>query len=155
MPPYIEGMDWGQRESMRDRSPAAVAGGAPLLSDLERRVDEALATARASEAAVMTVGAAALDAAEQARRAAELAERASAAMLAERRSTPLVADLALLPPEPAVGEIRVTGPDVPIAAPEDDRLRAFNLRADRIAARLRALGSRPVDLAGCRSSFAT
>jgi len=52
----------------------------PLLGELVERIDEALATARASEAAVMTVGAAALDAAAQARRAAELAERASAAM---------------------------------------------------------------------------
>jgi hypothetical protein len=52
----------------------------PLLSELEARIDEALATARASEAAVMTVGAAALDAAEQARRAAVLAERASSAL---------------------------------------------------------------------------
>jgi len=52
----------------------------PLLGELVERIDEALATARASEAAVMTVGAAALDAAEQARRAAELAERASSAI---------------------------------------------------------------------------
>ena len=52
----------------------------PLLGELVERIDEALATARASEAAVMTVGAAALDAAEQARRAASLAERASAAI---------------------------------------------------------------------------
>ena len=54
----------------------------PLLGELVERIDEALATARASEAAVMTVGAAALDAAEQAKRAAELAERASAAVAA-------------------------------------------------------------------------
>ncbi|HET6570907.1 MAG TPA: hypothetical protein VFG58_05405 [Solirubrobacterales bacterium] len=54
----------------------------PLLGELVERIDEALATARASEAAVMTVGAAALDAAEQAKRAAELAERASAAIAA-------------------------------------------------------------------------
>ena len=45
----------------------------PLLGELVERIDEALATARASEAAVMTVGAAAIEAAEQARRAAELA----------------------------------------------------------------------------------
>jgi hypothetical protein len=55
----------------------------PLISELVVRIDEAVATARASEAAVMTVGAAALDAAEQARRAADLAERASAVMLGE------------------------------------------------------------------------
>jgi hypothetical protein len=52
----------------------------PLLGELVERIDEALATARASEAAVMTVGAAALDAAEQARRAADLATRASASI---------------------------------------------------------------------------
>lgn len=55
----------------------------PLVRDLVTRIDEAAAIARASEAAVMTVGAAALDAAEQARRAADLAERASAAALGE------------------------------------------------------------------------
>jgi hypothetical protein len=52
----------------------------PLIGELVERIEEALATARASEAAVMTVGAAALDAAEQARRAADLAARASAAI---------------------------------------------------------------------------
>lgn len=96
------------------------------IAELSIRVDEALATARASEGAVMTVAAAAFDAAEQARRAAELAERASAALLGTRP--------ALLPPEPA-GEIRVTA-----AASADDSLDAFNQRADRVAARLQALG---------------
>jgi hypothetical protein len=72
--------------SRRDRTEEwLVPEGAkpPLISDLVMRIDEAVATARASEAAVMTVGAAALDAAEQARRAADLAERASAAVLGE------------------------------------------------------------------------
>ncbi|MCW2988507.1 MAG: hypothetical protein JWM24_1445, partial [Solirubrobacterales bacterium] len=50
----------------------------PLLSELEGRIDEALIIAKASEKAVMAVGDAALNAAQQARRAAELAERASA-----------------------------------------------------------------------------
>ena len=83
-----------------------------MVSELEARIDEALATARASESAVMTVAAAALDAADQARRAAELAERASAAMLGR----------------PA----------------EDDGLREFTVRADRVAARLRALERSPI-----------
>jgi hypothetical protein len=83
----------------------------PLLSELVTRIDEALATARASEAAVMTVGAAALDAAEQARRAADLAEQASAAMLSGQ----------------------------PAPDDEDDGLRDFSARADRVAARLREL----------------
>jgi len=82
----------------------------PLLSELVVRIDEALATARASEAAVMTVGAAALNAAEQARRAADLAEKASEAML-----------------------------DGQAALEDDDGLRDFSARADRVAARLREL----------------
>jgi hypothetical protein len=89
----------------------------PLVSELVERIDEALATARASEAAVMTVGAAALEAAEQARRAAELAERSSAAMLATD------------------GE----RPSMRLVAAEDDGLGDFAARADRVAERLRAL----------------
>jgi hypothetical protein len=92
----------------------------PLIGELERRIEEALVTARASEAAVMTVGAAAFDAAEQARRAAELAERASAAML---DATPQR--------EPA-----------PLA--EGDRLRDFHARADLIASRLQKLRRVPL-----------
>src|ERR1700710_1857473 len=53
----------------------------PLIGELEERIDLALATARASEAAVTKVGGAVLDAAEQARHAAEWAERASRAAL--------------------------------------------------------------------------
>jgi 2-methylcitrate dehydratase PrpD len=87
----------------------------PLLGELVERIDEALATARASEAAVMTVGAAALDAAEQARRAAELAERASAAMVAPARS--------------------LQG---------DDAMGDFTARADRVAERLQRLQRLPV-----------
>ena len=86
----------------------------PTLKELEARIDEALASARASEAAVMTVGAAALDAAEQARRAAELAELASAAMLSA--------------PQPAAQ-----------AVVQDEGLRDFSARADRVVARLRRL----------------
>ncbi len=93
-----------------------------LIGELELKVEEALATARASEAAVMTVGAAALDAAEQARRAAELAERASSAMLG---SAPRE--------EPA-----------PRADAEDDRLRDFHARADFIASRLQRLQRVPL-----------
>lgn len=90
----------------------------PTVSELEARIDEALSTARASEAAVMTVGAAALDAAEQARRAADLAERASAAMLSETA-----------PSEPPA----------PVEEDADDGLRDFSARADRVEARLRDL----------------
>ena len=93
----------------------------PLLGELVERIDEALATARASEAAVMTVGAAALDAAEQARRAAELAERASAAMTAR----------------PPVIETNNDPSPSPVA--DRGEMGDFNARADRVAQRLQRL----------------
>lgn len=102
----------------------------PLIGELVERIDEALATARASEAAVMTVGAAALDAAEQARRAADLAERASAAML-----------------EKGPGAKPTSGNQprrLLRAEPGDDSLRDFKARADRVAARLRELERLPI-----------
>jgi hypothetical protein len=102
----------------------------PLLGELVERIDEALATAHASEAAVMTVGAAALDAAEQAKRAAELAERASAAMSAPgslNREEPLNGP-------PAALDFR----------PEEGEINDFNARADRVAERLRRLQNLPL-----------
>lgn len=96
----------------------------PTIGELERRVDEALAIARSSETAVMTVGAAALDAAEQARRAAELAERASVAASAAR-------------PQPQPREDQ-------IAVPADTDLGDFHARADYVAARLKELQRLPL-----------
>jgi hypothetical protein len=93
----------------------------PSVAELSQRIDEAVATARASEAAVMVVGEAALDAAEQARRAAELAERASAAVFGPSRGS----------------NPRDPGPRDP--APHDPAMESFTERADRIAARLRVL----------------
>jgi hypothetical protein len=98
----------------------------PLLGELVERIDEALATARASEAAVMTVGAAALDAAEQARHAAELAERASIAMSGGRA---------------AVDAAPGNGPR--IRRPEGD-MDSFGARADRVAERLQRLQRLPL-----------
>lgn len=95
----------------------------PLLGELVERVDEALAIARASEAAVMTVGAAALDAAEQARRAADLAEQAGNRML------------------------EITSADT-VPEDDDDDLRDFSQRADQIGERLRALQRYPLSPAG-------
>lgn len=92
----------------------------PLLGELVERIDEAMATARASEAAVMTVGAAALDAAEQARRAAELAERASAAMNGAGTAAS------------------------PRPRPGDDAMDDFSARADRVAERLQRLQRLPL-----------
>lgn len=123
-------MDGPQRDSGEDwRLPEPARP--PLLGELVERIDEALATARASEAAVMTVGAAALDAAEQARRAAELAERASAAMSAAAAV-------------PAAGRPANGVPSGPVPRPGAGGMGDFNARADRVAERLRRLQRLPL-----------
>jgi hypothetical protein len=101
----------------------------PLLGELVSRIDEALATARASEAAVMTVGAAALDAAEQAKRAAELAERASAAMKGGGA---------------AARERIFTAPGAPARRDAEAGMDDFAARADRVAERLQRLQRLPL-----------
>ncbi len=106
-------MNDAERDSTQDwLLPASSAP--PLLSELERRIDDALVVAKASETAVMAVGDAALDAAQQARRAADCAERAAGVALdVSQRATE--------------------------APREDAALRSFSERADRVVARLRAL----------------
>jgi hypothetical protein len=106
----------------------------PLIGELERRVELALTMARASEAAVVTVGAAAISAAEQAERAAGLAENASATAL---EAQDRVAAMTLAPtssPRAESGE----------EDEEDDSLSAFSARADRLVARLRQLQRVPL-----------
>jgi hypothetical protein len=119
-------VDPGASETTQDWL-VPVGSRPPLIGELEGRIEEALATARASEAAVMTVGAAALDAAEQARRAADLAERASRA-IAERV-------------EPATaGGVAKPSP----RGSREDSLSDFSERADRLVARLRQLQRIPL-----------
>ena len=84
--------------------------------ELEGRIDHALAVARSSERAAIEIGAAALDAADQARRAADLAAAIAAGGM---------------PPQ---GNGHGDG-----IAPEADPLRHFTERADRVMARLRVL----------------
>ncbi|HEX8752268.1 MAG TPA: hypothetical protein VF731_02525 [Solirubrobacterales bacterium] len=138
------------------------AGSAPpLMSELESRVDEALRIARASEAAVMTVGAAAIDAAEQARRAAELAEQAarSAEAAATGRqtesfpATEVIEPLAPTPevsvepePEPAPPAVASAPPPREdtaerevVSAPVEDSFERFVRRADCLLTRLREI----------------
>jgi hypothetical protein len=67
------------------------------VAELEGRIDIALATARGAEEAALEIGAASLEAAEQARRAAAVAERASAAA-ARAASEVAAAPLAAAPP---------------------------------------------------------
>ncbi len=112
-PEHENGESWRLPESARP----------PLLGELVERIDEALATARASEAAVMTVGAAAFDAADQARRAADLAERASAAALA-------------IPQRSAA----TNG----AAPPRGNAMDDFSARADRLVERLSRLQRVPL-----------
>ncbi len=120
----------GERDSTGEWILPAAARPA-TLAQLEQRIDHALAVARASEAAALEIGAAALDAAEQARRAAELAERASAGG----------------PAAAVPGQTGGVGDDDPAAdsapVPEFDPLRQFSERADRVAARLRAMAPVP------------
>jgi hypothetical protein len=101
----------------------------PLIGELEQRIDLALTTARASEAAVTKVGGVALDAAEQARHAAELAERASRAALEAQEKVEAIA----VAPRPT------SRPQ-----PADDPLNSFSERADRLVARLRGLQRIPL-----------
>lgn len=96
----------------------------PTVGELEDRIEEAVTIAHASEAAVMTVGAAALEAANQANRAAEIAERASTVALDAQKS---VAQSAARAQEES----------------DDRSLRGFTERADRVVARLRALERLP------------
>ena len=106
----------------------------PLIGELERRVELALTMARASEAAVVTVGAAAISAADQAERAAGLAEKASATALEVQDR---VAAMTLVPSPP-------TSTQPPAAPEEDDSLSDFSARADRLVARLRQLQRVPL-----------
>jgi hypothetical protein len=114
----------------------------PLLSELEIRIDEAVATARASERAVMEVGDVAIDAAKQARRAAELAERASASALEASRGAVSVEPSQDVPPVPSQ-DIPSVIPSAQTGPAMDGGLRGFSERADRLVARLRALERRP------------
>lgn len=137
-------MEGAERDDTKDWQ-LSEAAAPPLLSELERRIDEAMIVAKASEKAVMAVGDAALDAADQARRAADLAERATEAVLngvaaAERRGG------AAGRPEGGEGaasdgngEGGGTGSVGSPFAPEDAALRSFSERADRVVARLQAL----------------
>lgn len=122
--------DWVLREGARP----------PLLSELEARIEEAVVTARASEAAAVAIGDAALEAAEQARQAAGIAERAAATALDVHRrvAAPLGAE------EPVARRAGADGPDA--------RLRDFADRADRIARRLRELSPATVGAGPPRSA---
>jgi hypothetical protein len=93
------------------------------VAELETRIDEAIAIARASEAAAAAIGNAAIESAEQARRAADLAREASEAA---SRAHGMNGDGAAGPGPPQL----------------DDRLLLFARRADRVGARFLQLQRR-------------
>ena len=90
----------------------------PTVAELEARIDEAIAIARASEEAAISIGAAAIESAEQARRAADLAVQAS-----ETASRGVYAHASR------------NGHD-------EERLARFRRRADRVGARFAQLQRR-------------
>jgi hypothetical protein len=136
--------DWLLAEAARPRS----------FAELEAKIEYAVAVARSAENAVAEIGAAALDAAEGARRAAEVAE-GCAAQLGAAPAGP-VANAAAGPgavpaaaPDFADASAASPGPDpvhagarparATVVPVEDERLRHFRLRADRLSARLERL----------------
>ncbi len=111
----------------------------PTVSEMMRRIDEAVERARSSEAAAISVGDAALDAAERARAAVEqamlAAEQAhSSARLVDRLGAELRGR----------GE---GGPELP-AARLDRSAGSFAERADRVVARLQSIGRVPIGADG-------
>jgi hypothetical protein len=131
-------MPEAERDSTQDWLLPAAARPA-TMHELEQRVDVALAVARSAEAAAVEIGAAAFDAAKQAQRAAESAERAVGGKVVPLVPTVgSVAEPAVVEPE-AVGD-EAQSPRAPgEAAGHDERLRLFSERADRVMIRLRAL----------------
>lgn len=105
----------------------------PLLGELVERIDEALATAREAESAAVTIGAAALEEAEEARRLAGLAAQAAAAGPGKPSGAP--------GGRPRSGAVLV---DSSPQAGASDPLEGFSARADRLAERLGRLQRLPL-----------
>jgi hypothetical protein len=135
-----------------------VGGGPPTLYELEQRVEVALIVARAAETAALEIGAASIEAAQQARRAAEMAERASLAavtgggMPVASGNGAAPAPVAPFEPEPIAPQQIFTPPPEPDPEPAPDpfqeRLLAFRERAERVEVRLRRLdGAAPISSA--------
>jgi hypothetical protein len=107
----------------------------PLVGELVERIDEALAIARSAESAAVTIGAAALDEAEEARRIAGLAaqdaaagaSRSAGAIGGRPRSGPVIVD------------------DSGLAAASNP-LEGFTARANRVAERLERLRRTPLSI---------
>jgi hypothetical protein len=131
----------------------------PTVLELQQRIDLAVGIAQAAEAAALEIGAASLEAAEQARRAAALAERASeASVAASRIAASHVAAAAAAPvaaaPDAPIEEEQAPPARIPVPPlgtprpqgqpdPFDERMVAFRERAEKVMARLRRLEGAP------------
>jgi hypothetical protein len=122
------------------------------VGELEARIDEALVIARASEEGVREVGEIALDAAKQARRAAEMAEESAkaAAEVVQASAGPAGPVTDLEPPSLSGWSPKSVPPAGRDAGEQTarevviDPLQRFNERADAVAARLKKLERVPV-----------
>lgn len=151
--PRLPAIEASERDSTQDW--IVPRGTVPLVSELEARIDEALVIARASEEGVREVGEMALDAARQARRAAEAAEKSAATAMAATKKAPEAHSIEhkLSPLEseksveegakPTLEEPVVTERPAPPQPRFETRFRSFTERADRVSARLRAIGAHP------------
>ncbi len=127
-------MPEAQRDDTQDWLLPAAARPVTML-ELEQRVDVALAIAKSAEATAVEIGAAAFDAADQARRAAEVAERAVGLNPSAPAPAPNGDDV-----EAGLeAEAETEGDD----GAADEWLRQFSARADRVMVRLRALEPAP------------
>jgi hypothetical protein len=119
-------MPEAERDSTQDWLVPAADRPVTML-ELEQRVDVALAVAHSAEAAALEIGAAALDSAKQAQRAADLAERAVTGQAGNGVEAPVVENGVEPPPYRNGG------------GHGDERLRLFSERAERVRASLCAL----------------
>jgi hypothetical protein len=130
----------------------------PSVKELEARIDVAMSRARSAETAASAIGAAAIEAADQARRSADAAER-TYALLGERLAPePNQAPFGPADQAPRTAAVPPpSGSSVAAAAARsevgearmgeghaEDPMRAFIARADRISLRLQRLQSVPL-----------
>jgi hypothetical protein len=143
-----------ERDSSEDWLVDPVRRPATVL-ELEKRIEGAVRLAEAAETAALEIGGIALEAAEQARRAADMAERASAAMTPRRTVGSLPGEArsgaagngrSAAPDPRAVGGRGGPRPTVGVVASgaADAHLRQFCKRADRVLVRLHAIERTPL-----------
>ena len=131
----------------------------PSVKELEARIDVALSRARSAKNAASAIGAAALDAAEQARRSAEAAERTHSLLGERLTAQPGKAPSGTADPSPQIAPAPPPISNAPdtVEEPrpeageahmgeghEEDPMRAFIARAERISLRLQRLQGTPL-----------